>query len=189
MRWRTLGMIEIELRPFERNDFSRLIGWINSPEFLLQWAGPIFHYPLDEAQLETYLQGAEGIGPVRMVFKAVEVQTKAVVGHIELNHVDFEDNSATVCRALVGDPSLRRKGIGTQMLKKLLEIGFGQLKLHRIDLTVFDFNEGAIRCYEKLGFIKEGRLREIRRVGNDYLTLYLMSMLDREWRSHSISTG
>jgi hypothetical protein len=43
---------EIALRPFARADFARLIGWIPSPEFLVQWSGPIFAWPLDEAQSE-----------------------------------------------------------------------------------------------------------------------------------------
>ena len=35
----------IELHSFSREDFSRLIGWADSPEFLMQWAGPIFTHP------------------------------------------------------------------------------------------------------------------------------------------------
>jgi hypothetical protein len=36
----------VELRPFERGEFARLIGWVKSPEFLLQWAGPAIAFPL-----------------------------------------------------------------------------------------------------------------------------------------------
>ena len=42
----------ITLRPFARSDFDRLIGWVTSPQFLLQWAGPLFTYPLDAAQFD-----------------------------------------------------------------------------------------------------------------------------------------
>jgi RimJ/RimL family protein N-acetyltransferase len=176
-------MIEIELKPFERIDVERLISWIKSPEFLLQWAGPIFRYPLDEAQLDSYIQGSEGTQPVRKIFKGVNIHDKAVVGHIELNDIDMRNNSATVCRVLVGEPSLRGKGIGIQMLRRLLQIGFDGLGLHRIDLVVFDFNRAAIKCYEGVGFVKEGRLRESRRIGNEYWSLYQMSILEHEWRS------
>ena len=179
-------MTEIELRPFERNDFARLIGWIKSPEFLLQWAGPNFSYPLNEAQLEEYIQGSEGDQPIRRIFKAVNINTNAVVGHVELNNIDLRNKSARICRVLVGKPSLRGRGIGTQMMRRLLKIGFNQLGLHRIDLVVFDFNKAAIKCYEKLGFVKEGHLREVRRIGSEYWSLYQMSILEREWRSPSV---
>ena len=54
-------MIQVDLRRFEQNDFTRLIGWIKTPESLLQWAGPLFHYPLDTFQLEIYIQGTEAV--------------------------------------------------------------------------------------------------------------------------------
>ena len=88
----------------------------------------------------------------------MNIHDKGVVGHIELNDIDMRNNSATVCRVLVGEPSLRGKGIGIQMLRRLLQIGFDGLGLHRIDLVVFDFNRAAIKCYEGVGFVKEGRL-------------------------------
>ena len=47
------------------------------------------------------------------------------------------------------------------MVQQILIIGFEQLRLHRIELVVFDFNQAAIRCYERVGFRTEGRLRDI----------------------------
>jgi len=176
-------MIEIELSPFGQTDFARLIGWTQSPEFLLQWAGPIFTYPLDQKQLEQYLQGTEGNPPRRRIFKAAEMRNQQVVGHIELNEIDSKNRSATLCRVLVGEPSERRKGIGVQMVKKIVEFGFDTLMLHRIDLLVFDFNFPAIQCYEKVGFVKEGHLREARRIKDAYWSSYLMSLLEDEWRT------
>lgn len=58
---------------------------------------------------------------------------------------------------------------------------FGQLQLHRVSLGVFDFNLAAIACYEKAGFVKEGLLREARKVGNEFWNLWEMSILEREW--------
>jgi RimJ/RimL family protein N-acetyltransferase len=175
-------MIEIALRPFERSDFARLMDWIQSSEFLVQWAGPTFSYPLDEAQLEKYLQGSEGGQPRRRIFKAIETSTSEVVGHIDLDHIDLQNKSARICRVLVGEHSARGRGIGTQMVSKILEIGFKQLGLHRIELAVFDFNEAAIRCYEKCGFVKEELLRDARRVDNEYWSLYIMGILESGWR-------
>jgi len=180
-------MIQIELKPFERDDFSRLMDWIKTPEFLLQWAGPIFTFPLDELQLDSYLKGSQGNSPLRRIYKAVNTSDHRVIGHIELNDINLRNKAATLCRVLVGDPILRGKGIGPQMVKELLQIGFGQFGLHRIDLYVFDFNEAAIRCYEKVGFRKEGRIREARKIGDEYWSLYQMSILEDEWRSTLLS--
>ena len=170
----------LTLRPFSRTDFATLIGWIPSPEFLLQWAGPQFTFPLDVAQLDGYLREAEADPPSRLIYTAVE--DGASVGHIELARIDRRNRSATVSRVLVGDPSRRGRGAGLRIVREILRIGFAELDLHRIDLVVFDFNTSAIACYERAGFIREGCLREARRFGDTYWTLVQMSILEQEWR-------
>src|SRR5256885_16909300 len=59
---------------------------------------------------------------------------------------------------------------------------FGTLGLHRIALYVFEFNERAIRAYQRCGFVVEGRSREsIWRDGRWWDEL-AMSVLATEWR-------
>jgi len=173
-------VLEIALQSFGREDFERLIGWVGSPEFLLQWAGPIFQFPLDAPQLESYLAAAAGKPPGRRIFKAVS--GGQVIGHIELDDVDRRNGSGRMARVLVGE-AWRGRGAGRGMVRALLGLGFGEMGLHRIDLVVFDFNQAAIACYEKAGFVREGHIREARRMGDGYWSLYLMSMLEDEWRN------
>ncbi len=169
----------IELQPFERSDFRQLIEWVPSAEFSMQWAGFNFIYPLDEPQLEAYLQYAEKNPSRRRIWKVVEADT--VIGHIELNSIYDHDRKADLCRVLIG-PKWRGKGFGKQMVMKVLEYGFEVLGLHRIQLGVYDFNTPAIRCYEACGFVKEGLQRECRRMGDGWWNNYEMSILEHEWR-------
>ncbi|MBW3625709.1 MAG: GNAT family N-acetyltransferase [Armatimonadetes bacterium] len=173
----------IELQPFTRADFRRLIDWSPTPEFLMQWAGPYFTFPLDEAQLGAYLQGAEGDSPVRRIFRVADGETGTVIGHIELGLIHLAHGSATVHRVLIGDPAYRGRGFGREMIRKIQEIAFDEMNLHRLELVVFDFNESARRCYEKAGFKVEGHHRECRRVGEAYWSIYWMGMLEQEWRA------
>ncbi len=48
----------IKLESFKKSDFKQLINWINSEEFLIQWSGNAFTFPLDEQQLEKYIESA-----------------------------------------------------------------------------------------------------------------------------------
>jgi len=46
--------MNITLKEFKQEDYQDLIKWSVSPEFLLQWAGPIFTHPLTIKQLDNY---------------------------------------------------------------------------------------------------------------------------------------
>ena len=100
----------VVLEPFTEADFDRLIGWIPSSDFLLQWAGPDFEYPLNREQLNEYLTGTQGDLPSKLIYKVVDSENGTVIGHIELAAIDRRNGSARVCRVLVGDPSYRGKG-------------------------------------------------------------------------------
>ncbi|MFL5750938.1 MAG: GNAT family N-acetyltransferase, partial [Chloroflexota bacterium] len=72
-------------------------------------------------------------------------------------------------------------GHGTEATRLMLDHAFGTLSLHRVGLSVFSFNERAIRSYQSCGFVMEGRAREaIWRDGRwwDEIT---MSVLYSDW--------
>jgi RimJ/RimL family protein N-acetyltransferase len=168
----------VTLRPFERGDFDRLIAWAESPEFIFQWAGAIFTYPLDAAQLERYRLLASGDPPTRYIYTALTEGAPA--GHIELSAIDRRNSAATLARVLV-DPARRGQGIGAAMVTQVLAIGFDALGLHRIDLNVFDFNHAAIACYARAGLVREGLARDARRVGDGWWSVVTMAMLADDW--------
>lgn len=176
-------MVElVELQYFQRSDFPQLIVWITSPEFLLQWGGPDFNYPLDEKQLEHYISGANRPDSKSLIFNGVDTTSGKVVGHISLGQIDRKNQSARMGKILVGDPAMRGKGIGQRMIEQLLDIAFDHLQLHRVSLGVFDFNHAAIEAYRKTGFTLEGVLRDARKIGDVYWNLCEMSMLMHEWK-------
>ncbi|MGE7855390.1 GNAT family N-acetyltransferase [Bacillus sp. NPDC094064] len=177
---RRLGVIKLE--PIKRSDFKQLISWIHSEEFLIQWSGNAFIYPLDEQQLEKYTESANTIA-----FKVIDEETLNVIGHISLGQIDNINKSARIGKVLVGDTKMRGRSIGKHMMKAVLYIAFEELKLHRVTLGVYDFNTTAISCYEKIGFVKEGLLRESKKVGDTYWNLWEMSMLEYEWDNKKTS--
>lgn len=177
----------ITLRYFERSDFQQLIHWIETPAFLLQWGGPTFCFPLTEEQLDRYLKDANTEDSNTLIYSVLDKETGKNIGHISLGNMDRKNKSARVGKVLVGDKDVRGKGIGQQMMIEILKVAFEELHLHRVTLGVFDFNSSAIACYEKVGFKKEGLLRDSRKIGNEYWSLWEMSILDYEWTEVSIS--
>ena len=64
----------------------------------------------------------------------------------------------------------------------MMDHAFGGLGLHRVGLTVFSFNDRAIRSYRSVGLVVEGRAREaIWREGRWWDEIS-MSLLDSDWK-------
>ena len=74
------------------------------------------------------------------------------------------------------------KGISTQVTKEILQIGFNQLDLNRIMLTVSKPNIGGVKSYKKAGFKEEGILREACFRDNQFHDKLMMSILKSEWK-------
>lgn len=173
--------MNIALTPFAEDDISRLLTWIDSKDLLLRWAGTFFEYPLSAIQCEQYIASARLSPPARAIFNAVDMDTNKPVGHIELDGFDLENQSAFICRVLVGDPTYRGKGLGREIVKQVVSTAFTHLDLHRLAVGVLEFNTAAIRCYENCGFQHEGRYREIVKYDGKFHNLISMSLLRHEW--------
>src|SRR5205814_6896156 len=81
-----------------------------------------------------------------------------LVGHIGLWGARPKDRCATIGIAL-GREHIGR-GYGTDAMRVIVDYGFREMGLHRIQLGVAPFNPAGIRAYEKAGFVEEGRFRE-----------------------------
>ncbi|TQS34005.1 hypothetical protein Golomagni_05632 [Golovinomyces magnicellulatus] len=75
----------------------------------------------------------------------------------------------------------QRKGYGREATNWLLDWGFSQAGLHTIALKTNSFNEGAIELYKAVGFVEEGREREVRYLNRKWYDVVLFSMTEDEW--------
>jgi len=73
------------------------------------------------------------------------------------------------------------RGIATEVAREALHIGFTQLKMHRIILRIALGNRGSERVAEKLGFVREGVLREEIKVRGTWLDHSVWGMLEHEF--------
>lgn len=76
-----------------------------------------------------------------------------------------------------------RSGVCTESTARLLRFGFEDLGLHRITLRIGIGNRGSERIAEKLGFTREGVLRDEVRVGARWIDHSVWGLLEPEWRS------
>ena len=107
------------------------------------------------------------------------------VGSVSLFAFDELARHAEVGIALV--PEARGRGIGTRAIVQIIEFAFVRRNLRRIHLQAIESNVGAIRAYEKAGFVVEGRQRQHAWVRGGYEDIVLMGMLRSDWRTSTES--
>ncbi len=114
---------------------------------------------------------------------AVHVRgTDRLIGTCAFSQLDG-DNGSALFHITIGEKDSWGLGYGTEATRLMLDHAFGKLGLHRVGLSVFAFNERALRAYRRVGFTVEGRSRQaIWREGR-YWDEIAMSILDEEWRA------
>ena len=134
----------IELKEFNHNHFNKLISWIDNEKTLIQFAGPIFTYPLTTEQLSDYVKEKN-----RISFAIY--YSGQLIGHSEI--YKNVDKTVKFCRILIGDVSFRGNGLGKEVVKQMINYTFNKFEINSIELNVYDWNLSAISCYEKVGFV------------------------------------
>jgi RimJ/RimL family protein N-acetyltransferase len=102
------------------------------------------------------------------------------IGTVFLRSVD-KVNGSGIVGIFIGDRRYLGKGYGTDALNALVDFGFGELRLERIELEVFDYNTRAIRSYQKAGFQTDAVLRHSRYHRGQHHDVHLMSILRDDW--------
>ncbi|NOS86469.1 MAG: GNAT family N-acetyltransferase [Ignavibacteria bacterium] len=167
-----------------RNDLPELLKWAEDERTMLLWCGPVFDFPLTIEQLKSYFSETQKPGPCRLIFKAVDENGK-IAGMCELGAISRRNCSASICRVFV-DKASRGKGIADKLISFILEYGFTELELIRIELNVYTFNTPAINCYEKLGFKREGLKRKSTKFENEFWDGYVYAILKEEWDKRAV---
>jgi len=116
-----------------------------------------------------------------------------LIGMVSLSGLGPKSRCATLGIALGRD--FLGRGYGSDAMRVIVDYGFRELGLHRIQLGVAPFNPAGVRAYQKAGFTEEGRLRESVLHDGRWYDEILMAILDHEWaagrdqRGAGTSTG
>ncbi|TMU57128.1 GNAT family N-acetyltransferase [Flagellimonas algicola] len=91
--------------------------------------------------------------------KIESVANREFIGLIAINLGPPKFRIAEVWYKLHSD--FWKQGYATESLHRLLEFGFNELQLHRIEAGCAVENLGSIRVLEKVGMTREGRKRQV----------------------------
>ena len=170
----------IRLRANERADLPRFVEWLNDPEVR---QGISYYLPFSQAIEEQWFENMLKLPRDEHPF-GIEVRSEdggwKLIGNCSFMDMNWRCRSAEV-GIFIGDKTCWDQGYGTEVMCLLLKHGFESINLNRIYLRVFATNLRAIRCYEKAGFVSEGRLREAEFQNGQYVDFVVMSVLRSEF--------
>ena len=166
----------VNLRAIEPGDLDRDVQWVNDRDVTRFLA---MRYPISKAEEERWLTSrpASGFGNIGL---AIETKDGVHIGNCVLHEGQPENRKASL-GIMIGDKDFWSNGYGTDVIYTLLRFGFHEMNLNRVWLHVFAFNERAVACYKKCGFVVEGTLRQNAYQDGHYIDTITMGILRSEF--------
>lgn len=174
----TLHTARLVLRPLCSADAQTLYAIFSDPQVMRYWSTPPWTQ-LDEAHaliardLESLPRGDYlRLGMVRS-------DTGVLVGHCSLFSLNATSRRAELGYGMAA--SAWGQGYMHEALRALLHYGFSELDLNRVEADIDPRNQASARSLERLGFVREGFLRERWIVGGEVSDTALYGLLRRDW--------
>ncbi len=165
----------IRLRPILEADFARIAQWGRDDELNYLLEGD---YPSTVGECRPWLLKAKS-DPREKMYAIALRSDNSIIGDISLNHIAWRSKEAEL-GIRIGDRDYWGRGIGTEAVSLILSYAFGTLKLQRVYLRVYAYNQRAIKCYLKCGFKGEGYV-ERRNAQDELCRILLMSVTAKDY--------
>lgn len=140
------------LREIQRKDIPIINEWRNDEEIISSLGAPFrfINQEVDEQWFDSYMK--QRTTSIRCAI--TKVQDDKIIGLISLVGINYINRSAEL-HLLIGKEG-QGEGAGTYAVETIVNHGFNDYGLHRIELTVLADNMRARHVYEKCGFVQEG---------------------------------
>jgi len=170
----------IRLTALRPEDAPLMVRWYEDGEFSRLWDSSVSR-PKTEASIRKWFEDTDSAKD-EYAFAIRLMYSDEMIGYIDVSGIQWNHGTGWIAIA-IGDPVNRGKGFGYEAIMLALQFAFHEINLHRVQLTVFSYNERAIKLYERIGFTREGVYREfLSRDGRRY-DMMLYGLLKREWEA------
>lgn len=169
----------IALGPIRRDLIPLYHAWItnlSTNRFLLAGASSM--------ALDQEVEWFEGVLKQRdiAIYTIYELPDYRPIGNVDLHGIDIANRTAEL-GIMIGEADARGRGLGTEAVRLICDIGFHALGLHSIWLLTFGWNIAGQKAYEKAGFTEFGRRREARYFDGRYWDDIYYDILRSEFES------
>lgn len=174
------------LRPLQPQDADALFGIYSDPEFMRYWSSAPWT-SIDQATALIERDRRELAAGEHLRVGVVRADTGELIGTGSLFRLD-----AQCRRAEIGYGIARqhwRQGFMNEAVTALIDFAFGPMALNRLEADIDPRNLASARSLEKLGFTREGLLRERWIVAGEVSDSALYGLLAREWAQRRLASA
>lgn len=140
----------VKLTPPRVGDAAIMTEWYTDSEYLQNIDSDIA-----KQQSEAEIQKQLNDGDDGFYFQIRLIADDRLIGFVTL--FNFEWNNQTARLAIgIGDSENRSKGYGSEAIALIMNYGFNELNLYKINLDVISYNRRALKAYQRAGFQIEG---------------------------------
>ncbi len=165
----------LKLTTVRAEDAAIMASWEENSDYLRNLDTDIA-YPHSILELEENKERSHNSA----YFRLRTIENDTLIGFVVIHSIEWNNRVGSLAIG-IGDTNYQNKGYGSEALQLILRYAFHELNLHRVGLDVIGYNSLAIRAYEKVGFIEEGRLRSAIYRDGRYSDRILMGILRSEW--------
>ena len=149
---------EIYLRALEPDDYRQTIGWRNDAG-LWNMLGGMRRFVAAAYEKNWMEEAACGSGDADVRLAICLAQTGQMIGIVSATAIN-RVNGSCVSHLMIGDPASRGRGYGSEALRQMARYMIDEQRIHRFEAKVLADNVASIRALEKVGYRREGLLRE-----------------------------
>jgi diamine N-acetyltransferase len=168
----------IYLRQIDENDMQYLMELRNN-SWVKQWFFSDVSITM-ESQKKWYKQYQANDKDILYLIMS-DMQEK--IGTVGIGDIDSVNKSVEFGRFVIPDEKWQGRGVGRQVVKRIMKYCFEEMYINRISLEAFEDNHRAVHLYSSCGFVSEGILREKVIKENRYRNLVLMAALRNNYEN------
>lgn len=154
--------------------------WLRDPQVTTSIYRLEYLLPLQFHQVEEYVHQLWKSGK-DCFFAVHDLADGQFIGTQRIGHIDWRAGHADM-GVMIGDKSRWGKGLATQALRLACGYAFTVLSLRRLTGGTSANNTAMARCFTRLGFVNEGRLRSHLLLNGQYEDHLLFGLLREEFK-------
>ena len=169
------------MRVMEKEDLPLFLEWANKPEVFGEY-NPL--HQMSKTEAEKMLDNSSDIKP--FIIEKKDGSKIGFIVHFHVLHLGTGTKQLEIGYTLV--PSERGKGYGTEALEIMVDYLFLSRDVMRVQAQTDQRNVASQKILEKVGFKREGTLRNNFFMRGEWTDDYIYSIIREDWKEPRILT-